>query len=134
MFDKGYTARDAVKDEFRLMGMGAIAWVFITVLAIASVVVTLYVQPWAIARERENVVQSNAWVQTQVTALVDFQSSYATLETRIADFKDDPKNEDLVRGLKAQQLGIIRQMKQKVAELPPTKVPADVVAFLATHQ
>ena len=103
-------------------------------LAIAGVVVTLYVQPWAIARERENVVQSNAWVQTQVTALVDFQSSYAALDVRIADFKDYPKNEELVRGLKAQQLGIIRQMKQKVAELPAGKVPADIVAFLATHQ
>lgn len=133
LFPEDYRARDAARDEFKLMGLGALAWIFIVVLAVAGLAVSLYVQPWAISRERENVVQSNAWVQTQVTALVDFEAGYDALEVRVADFKDDPKNADLVRGLRAQQAGIVRQMRQKVAELPPTKVPPDIAAFLATH-
>jgi hypothetical protein len=133
IFNDDFRARDAAKDEFKLMGLGALAWIFIVILGAAGLAVSLYLQPWAISRERENVVQSNAWVQTQVTALVDFQSSYAALDVRVADFKDDPKNAELVKGLRAQQAGLIRQMRQKVAELPPGKVPADIAAFLATH-
>ena len=133
MFDNNYRARDATGDSFKLMGLGLLWWAFIVVIGVGGLVVSLYVQPWAIARERENVVQSNAWVQTQVTALVDFQSSYEALEVRIADFKGDTKNEELVQGMKGQQRGIVRQMKQKVAELPAGKVPSEIVAFLATH-
>jgi len=118
------------RDGAKFAGLGVGVWLLVLVLALGSGAAYMFVQPWFFKMERQNIQNSLQYDLTKVDALEDFKLKYEELQAQIDQSQDSAK----VSVLKAQQLAFVRRMKQIRAELPEdAPVPADVLAFLATH-
>jgi len=96
-------------------------------LVVGSVIGYYTILPWFYGQQFKAVRQSNPYVTTQQTALVQLYNSYTSLET-----KKRGADPGTISAMEAQQAAIILQMRQ-VAILIPGNVPPEIQGFLAVH-
>jgi Tfp pilus assembly protein PilN len=88
----------------------------------------LVTSPWVQNQQTKITRATNSYITTEQEALRDMKSSYDAIEVKLTLIKDP----DTVEAFRAQEKGIIRQMKQE-ADLIPNDVQPDIRQFLSTH-
>lgn len=76
--------------------------------------------------EREGIQQSNEYVETKRSELLDIEASYHRLVAEIA--RTD--NSEVAQALEGQRLSLLQQMREEVARIDSTEVPASVLQLL----
>lgn len=73
---------------------------------------------------------SNQFVTTTVTELMDKQTQWEALDVEITK----TSNADTLAGLKSQQNALIRSMKQEIQLIDQKYIPTEVAVFVAAHE
>lgn len=73
---------------------------------------------------------SNQYVTSKVTELMDKQTQWESLDAEITKTSDA----DTITGLKSQQNALLRSMKQEIQLIDQKYVPVEVTAFVAAHE
>lgn len=100
-------------------------------LVVIGAVVFMALRPLQLEFERETNQNSQQFVQTMQTTLLDYHSEYMELETKIAESSDRP---ELVGQYEAQQCSILKKMRTDAQLIDESEVPRDIVQFLAAHK
>lgn len=114
-----------MRKELRAGGWLTVAFLWFVILAVVGTAIWYFALPYFVGRERQVIVQSQGYVNSQITALRSMKADYDAVEVRLAETEDVT----MQNALKAQQAGIVRQMKQIVDTIPGS-VPLDIAAFL----
>lgn len=120
---------DCLESSGKLMGLTSVWWVFVCALVLATAIGIAYVNPWFTDKDTQNTRESNSYVTSKQSSLRSLKVNYDVLETRKIEAAKNLTDDDLVRGIVAQQHAIVRQMREQ-ADLIPEHVPSDIKAFL----
>lgn len=91
------------------------------------------IYPAILDQQTEANRNSVQYVSTTQNVLRDSMEDYLELDVKIAELSQDPANQDIVDGMRAQQLAILSEMRGKADTLDPDQVPPEVAEFLANH-
>ena len=118
------------REGTKVVAAGTALWFWGVFLFIGAAAAFYFVQPYFMARQRENVQQSLQYVTTQVQQLNSYRIAYQDLETKIAEAGG---NTQLAEAYQSQQATIVTQMESLQVLIPAEEVPAEIRNFLAAH-
>ncbi|MFN8490608.1 MAG: hypothetical protein U0350_23665 [Caldilineaceae bacterium] len=84
-------------------------------------------EPLGLRVEREAVLQSQGYVDGNISGLETYKTEYARLDTKLVEAGN---NQPLTSAYQAQQKAILEQMCSMVAKMKPETIPVDITNFI----
>lgn len=106
-------------------------WILGIIAVVIAVIVFTSMRPAIQHYETQTTRQSEQYRSSAETRLLDKLQSWRDLDSKINLYKNDP---DIVKGFRANQKALVRQMRTEAGRLQPNQVPQDVREFLDEHK
>jgi hypothetical protein len=122
-----------MKEHFKIMGVSTVYWIWLMVLLVVGSLISLAFYGVQLNLQRRAQTNSAGFVQAQVDNMSKDITQFQKNEVELAKFSDKP---DVVKALKAQQMGIVIDMWSAYDQIPQTakdSVPTDIRMFLVDH-
>jgi septal ring factor EnvC (AmiA/AmiB activator) len=129
--------KKGITSDTNFFGNLAVKWFAIIagVVIILSLVGAFIIRPAMLDAERKQNTHSQQYVESQRTFLIQKWTAATKLEADIQELEaqNDPTNDNLIAGKKAQLNAFVAEMKERVQLIPSDSVPPDVKSFLNQH-
>lgn len=127
----GLYNREEVKEGTRFLGCGTAIWAWIVGLVVLGTIISFalnaWLYPWYLASQRNAVKQSQSFVDSQNTNMINEIQEYHKLDVSASN---DPDSAPVYH---AQQVAIQDSICREKANMSPETVSRDVLTFLSQH-
>ncbi len=119
--------KNIFKESLGLVWTTIIGCVCLVIVVIVLFALNAQLEPLGLQVEREAVLQSQGYVDGNITGLETYKTEYVRLDTKLVEAGD---NKPLTSAYQAQQKAILEQMCSMVAKMKPATISVDITNFI----